>query len=300
MTIGETILSAGAKGQGRGLDRLDVELLLCRTLNRERMYLYTCWDKELAPARIKQFQGLLKERKKGVPLAYILKQKEFYGHKFWVTPGVFIPRPETETLISAVLSQVSPKEKLNILDLGCGTGCVGLSLLAHLPRACLALVDLSKKAVRASQINAREMGLEKRTFFFQKEVSRLCLGDFADIFPNGIDLITANPPYIAFDDPRVEKQVVLFEPAQALFSGQGGLYHLHSWLKRAGSLLKAGGFAFFEIGAGQEGFFSERGVSEQGFSKQGVSKQDVMRKKNQFRDLSGCVRVLQFQKENNG
>ncbi len=265
--------------------RLDVELLLSHVLDCDRSCLYTNWDQELSCKQMTRFQVLLEKRAKGMPIACILKEKEFYGQNFRVEPGVFIPRPETETLVTAVLSgPPSSGEALSLVwDFGCGVGCVGLSLLAQLPHARLTGFDINKKALKLSRRNAHNMGLSDRAVFIHQDVSHLVIPDksFPSSHTNPPDIIVANPPYIAFDDQRIHKEVLSFEPPDALFSGEGGLSHIRAWLKTAHTRLKPQGFFFFEIGANQD-------ISS--------VKQGGMQKRAEFKDLSGYTRVIQFQK----
>ena len=280
--------------------RLDVELLLSHALGCDRAFLYINWDQELSIEQINRFQALLSERAKGMPIAYILKEKEFYGQSFRVEPGIFIPRPETETLVSAVLSynsskeipqknlvQIDPhhsKEDSNLIwDFGCGGGYVGLSLLAHLPHARLVGFDINKKALKLSHINAHNMGLLDRAVFIHQDVSHLSLSDerFSCSSTHRPNIIVANPPYIAFDDRRIHKEVLSFEPPDALFSDEGGLGHIRAWMKAAHIRLKLKGSFFFEIGAHQD-------ISS--------VKQEGMHKIAEFKDLTGRPRVIQFQK----
>ena len=266
---------------------LDTELLLSHILQRDRAYLYTHWEQALSTKQIKQFQSLFLLRKKGWPMAYILKEKEFYGLKIKVESGVFIPRPDTETLISAVQSYCQPKlvqTNIHIMDFGCGTGCVGLSLLTHFPKADLIGFDINQKAVRLSQINAQNLGLSDRAVFIHQDVSHLGntkANTFQKLKYPQPDIIVANPPYIAFDDPRVQKEVVQFEPVTALFSAEKGLSHIYTWLQSATQLLKPRGSYFFEIGANQD-------ISSM------QNNEGSLQKIAEFKDLSGHVRVIQF------
>ena len=283
MTIGHLIQSTCSASLYENFKRLDVELLLAQILCCERMYLYTHWDQKLKQEQIKYFQSLCQLRKSGMPLAYITEKKEFYGYEFVVRSGVFIPRPETETIVSAVLSQWSNQETLNIMDFGSGSGCIGLTLLAFFPKACLISVDSNEEAVKVGKINAKNMDLEERVVFLNKDVSELSGGDKKEIMKGQVDIIVANPPYISFDDDRVSAEVVSFEPPEALFSREEGLYHIRFWLTSAAQLLKPGGAYFFEIGAKQD-------ISSL------VSVGDKMRKVREFQDLSNIIRVIQFQK----
>ena len=278
MTFGEALGSL-IKNTPHPIQRGEAELLLSRTLKQKRMYLYTHWDKSLNKNQQKNFQTLLRLKNSGMPSAYILKTVEFYGREFQILPGVFIPRSDTETLVSAVLSHTKAevdKENLKvIIDLGSGTGCIGLSLLPSFPFAHLLLVDKNKKALELSKINAEKMGLQDRVQFICQRVQKLKLP------PQSVDLITANPPYIAFGDKRVAKEVLAFEPPEALFSKKQGLYDMESWFAVASNLLKPGGSYFFEIGAQQDISFL---------------KHSSMIKRAEFKDRSDIIRVVQFQK----
>ncbi len=250
--------------------RLEWDLLLSHVLNCRREDLYIHYEKELHYSSLRSFQALLKKRMAGVPVAYLTGEKEFYGYKFKVRPGVFIPRPETETLVSAVLSQVDKEQKWNIWDLGCGAGAVGLSLLSRMPKAFLTAVDFNEKALELSRINAKKMAVADRVCFLNKNVFHL-----REI--KQADLVVSNPPYVAFKDPRA--RALRFEPAEALFSGEKGLRHIKGFLKVAEKLLKPSGAYFFEVGADHDLSFA---------------KEQNMRKTAQFRDLSGIVRVMEF------
>lgn len=285
MTLGCLIQSVCSTSLSENFKRLDVELLLSHVLCCERMYLYTHWDRKLNTEQIKEFQFLSELRKTGMPIAYIVGKKEFYGYEFVVKHGVFIPRPETETLVSAVLSQWDNQEVLNIMDFGSGSGCVGLTLLVYFPKACLISVDSNEEALKVGRMNAENMGVANRVVFLNRNVSMLSKKDRKKMVNRKIDIIVANPPYIAFDDDRVTKEVVSFEPPEALFSSERGLYHIRSWLSSAAQLLKKSGSYFFEIGARQD-------ISSLD------SKINQMRKKTEFRDMSNIIRVIQFQKCN--
>ena len=285
-----SLLSSGKSDSGR----LDGELLLSRVLDRDRLYLYTHWAQKLSEKQIKKFQSLLKMRATGMPMAYILGKKEFYGYEFRVEQGVFIPRPETETLVSSALSGRDRQKKWHIMDLGCGSGCIGLSLLAFLPKARLIAVDFNEKALKVSERNAKNRGFSSRTVFLGQDIlkwnrelsAESKVHNFFSLkkIKGKMDLIVANPPYIAFDDNRVNKKVVSFEPPSALFSGERGLQHISSWLNVASHLLRPGGDYFFEIGAQQD-------ISALKGQWAGL------RKIAEFRDLSGIIRVIQFQKQ---
>lgn len=264
----------------------DMELLMSHVLGYKRFQIYTRWDRPLDLKSQKTFSRLAVRRTQGMPLAYLLKNCEFYGRGFYVEEGVFIPRPDTETLIQAVKKQCKNQPPFSpcIVDLGSGSGCIGLSLLKEWPQARGTLVDVCEKALRVSRINATKWGLGDRVCFLKKDAGDLNGSEGEGLFPpGGVDFVVSNPPYIAFHDPRVAREVCDFEPAPALFSPQGGLYHIRSWFKTASKLLKPGGHYFFEIGAGQEMFHLKNEFS-------------VMKWVGVYKDLSGHNRVMHFQK----
>ncbi len=160
---------------------------------------------------------------------------------------------------------------------------MGLSLVRVLPGARLAGFDISETCVSYSKENAEALGLESSSQFFQNDVAGLNLSDMALEAP---DLIVANPPYIAKDDPEVAEDVKNFEPSEALFSEDDGLAHIKGWALKASELLKPGGFYFFEIGHRQGQVCKDLLEQDLGFSHIEVIK-----------DLSGKDRVIKAQKE---
>ncbi len=283
MTLGNFVYEA-TKTLNTSSSRLDAELLIAKILNCSREKLYIMWDKVLTSKEVRQIKNLFKQRKQGWPIAYLLAEKEFYGQIFKVNPPVFIPRPDTECLVSAVLSQKNEDEKLTIIDLGSGSGCVGLSLLRHLHKCRLVAVDKDSKAIQLSQLNACRLGLEKLSFFLNKDVMHLYKQDWLVFTENKTNLVVANPPYIALNDPQVQTEVVNFESSLALFSDNEGFKYIYSWLKVAQNLLHSGGHYFFEVGINQ---------SHQFYIGQKISKMCCI---NNFEDLSGRIRVMQFEK----
>ena len=280
MTLG-AFIEFSAKTLSPSQARLETELLAARVLNCSREQVYLLWDKPLADSKKLALTSLLKKRQKGWPMAYLLGEKEFYGEKFKMSPPVFIPRPETETLVSAVLEQKVLNKNKKFIEIGSGCGCVGLSLLKIFSKSQLLAVDKDLRAIQLSELNAKCLNVHHRARFLNKDILKLCkkdLENFKDIY-----LIIANPPYIAFDDPQVQKEVVQFESSLALFAPNQGLAKIFSWLKKAEELLSPGGYYFFEIGYDQD-IFPLKG------------KIGSMRCVGKFKDFSNTVRVIQFQK----
>ena len=277
-------LNQESKEFNNSFTRLDLELLIAKTLHCSREKLYTLWDKVLSSQQVQQIKSLFNKKKQGWPTAYLIGEKEFYSLVFKIKSPIFIPRPDTETLVSAVLLKKKKNEKLAIMDLGSGSGCVGLSLLKYFPQAKLIAVDKDLEAIKLSRLNARRLGLDHRCCFLNKEVAGLEKSDYKEFTHQKLDLITANPPYISFNDPHLQKETAKFESPLALFSGSKGFEHIYSWLNTAEKLLSSGGQYFFEVGIGQAQKFP--------IGKKIKSMYCV----NHFKDLSETPRVIQFQK----
>jgi release factor glutamine methyltransferase len=229
--------------------RLDAELLLANALDLRRLDLYLKYDQPLAEAEVEKCRGLVRRRISGEPVAYILGQKEFYGLNFFVNSSVLIPRPETEGLVEEVLAHVKKQNlqesPLKIVDLGCGSGCIGLALLKLLPEAQATLVDISVEALQTAKTNAAHLELSERANFVEASAAKIELEN------EKFDIIVANPPYISKTDDRVQVEVKQFEPHQALFSEEEGLADLYSWSKNASRALKPNGVMAFEFGIDQ-------------------------------------------------
>ena len=229
--------------------RLDAELLLAKALGLRRIDLYLKYDQPLSEAELASCRELVRRRSKGEPVAYILGQKEFYGLNFFVDKNVLIPRPETELLVEAVLESTKKRaitrETLEILDLGCGSGCIGLSLLHLNKNARATLLDISEAAVGVAKKNAESLELADRCNLICGDAAESSFGE------RSFDIIVANPPYISPTDTRVQDDVVNFEPHLALFSPNDGLAANFSWSKNLVSHLRPKGIMCFEFGIDQ-------------------------------------------------
>lgn len=187
-----------------------------------------------------------KKRATGYPLAYILGSKGFYKSRFYLEPGVLIPRPETEFVVTEALriAKGSPFEIEHFADLGSGSGCLGLSVLLELPGAQLSAVDLSPQANRVTHENALRFKLRDRVKIISSAVLEWKPKD-------PLDLVVANPPYIAEGDLEVETNVHMHEPHLALYSGADGLKAICEWTEWAYQNLRPSGGVVFEFGASQ-------------------------------------------------
>lgn len=240
------------RDKGFSSPRLDTELLLAKALHWERMKLYLNYEYPLSEQELTAARELVRRRASGEPVAYILGFRDFYNHSFHVEPGVLIPRPETETIVHDVIqwagTHASEENALRLVDMGTGTGCIGLSILAEVPNARLLAVDVSPTAVRVASQNAESLGVADRTWIEQQDASSLT-AEFAEAKLQGpVDVVVGNPPYIDESDIEVETNVRKFEPNEALFSGDQGLAHIRAWAQTAAAIVRPGGIVMFEMG----------------------------------------------------
>ncbi len=194
---------------------LDAEILLCLALNKPRSHLRTWPDKPLQPEHLTAFRALLEQRQKGVPIAYITGNREFWSRDFLVTPDVLIPRPDTELLIELSLNLIPTDEPFKIIDLGTGSGIIAITLAAERPHAQLSATDFSPAALRIAQLNAERHHIDNIKFYQSNW--------FADLPNTKFNLIISNPPYIAEDDKHLQQGDVRFEPRTALSAAEQGL-----------------------------------------------------------------------------
>jgi release factor glutamine methyltransferase len=247
--------TAFLRDKGSPSARLDTELLISAALQWERIKLYLNYEYPLTEDELTKCRDFVRRRASGEPVAYILGKKDFYNHSFKVSPAVLIPRPETETLVEeaiAFLKQQMPEEdEVRVIDLGAGSGCIGLSVLAEIQRARLLAVDISPEAIEVAKENAVSLGVEDRAVFHSGDAGKMPVDMIHELLGGSADVLLANPPYIDPNDPLVEGHVKKFEPAGALFSEDGGLRHIREWADRCAELVRPGAMVMFEIGHDQ-------------------------------------------------
>lgn len=231
--------------QNKGVDnpRLDVELLLSRSLDIERIKLYTDFDRPLSPEERASFKSLLYRRANHEPIAYILGEAGFMGHLFNVTRDTLIPRPETEHLVEHTLALLPASGSLRILDIGTGSGCVGLSLLKLRQDLTVETWDVCENALAVATLNAERLGVQDR--FFPRLASALESSSYVGEF----DLIVSNPPYIASGEKAdMTRGVLEYEPYRALFAEHNGLLFYEAIAANSRRILKKDGNLALEIG----------------------------------------------------
>ncbi|MFN7729039.1 MAG: peptide chain release factor N(5)-glutamine methyltransferase [Bdellovibrio sp.] len=231
--------------------RLDAELLLSSALGFRRIDLYLKFDQPVNDEDLQRCREAVRRRSRGEPVAYIMGQRDFYGLTFTVDRRVLIPRPETELLAEeAILYGQKLKladgamPPLEILDLGSGSGCLGLTLAHKIPEARVTLVDVSTDALQVARLNAEKLGLYERVQFIEGDAAQL-------LVDQQFDIVVANPPYIAPDDKNLSADVVKYEPRTALFADDEGLAMIRSWSQNIFRSLKPGAFIGFETGMDQ-------------------------------------------------
>lgn len=236
--------------------RLDAELLLARALNlKDRVGLYLKFDQPLNEEELQIARDFVRRRSQGEPVAYILGEKWFYGYLFQVSSAVLIPRPETEILVERAIEWVEKNrdksDLISVLDLGSGSGCIGISVVKDLQKkgfekVDLVLVDISEPALLMAKKNS-EFHQVKSVKLIHQDVNRLDI--FNEFSVESFDLILANPPYVAEGDSQIEENVKKYEPNCALYSsGPAGTEFLHSWSERVIGWLKKPGLMGFEMG----------------------------------------------------
>ncbi|WP_298612565.1 peptide chain release factor N(5)-glutamine methyltransferase [uncultured Thiothrix sp.] len=224
--------------------RLDAELLLCKVLAKNRSYLFTWPEKELHSEQQIQLHNLVAQRLQGIPVAYLLGYREFWGMELEVSAATLIPRPDTELLVQLALDHLTSYTAPKILDLGTGTGAIALALAKERSDAQIMAVDKSAEALVVAERNQLKLGLSNVSLMRSDWFSAL---DKTTYF----DLIVSNPPYIAASDPHLAQGDLRFEPLSALSSGRDGLRDITYLIQAAPKYLKDQGWLLLEHGYDQ-------------------------------------------------
>lgn len=223
-----------------GSPRLDAELLLAHLLECDRSALIVRSRDSLAPQTCDDFERLLQRRRAGEPLAYLTGRREFWSLVLQVTPDVLVPRPETELLVEWGLACLAGRRAPRVADLGTGSGCIALAIASERPDAQVQAMDASPAAIAVAKDNARRLELERVSFE---------IATFAQFQSAPMDLVLANPPYVADGDPHLA--ALEHEPRTALVADDEGMADLRQIAGRALEWLVPGGWLLMEHGAGQ-------------------------------------------------
>ncbi|MGD0907456.1 MAG: peptide chain release factor N(5)-glutamine methyltransferase [Candidatus Acidiferrales bacterium] len=239
---------------------LAAELLLMHVLDRDRAWIYANPEQEFDPETCERYFSLIGRRANGMPAQYLTGHQEFWGLDFEVTPGVLIPRPETEHVIEVALERLGiaadtdiagRQAQIRVADVGTGSGCIAIALAHELPRSRVTATDISAAALEVARRNAERHGVAERIEFIE------C--DLLDVIPHQspatshqsrcFDLIVSNPPYIGRREAAtLPPEVREHEPESALFGGELGTEMYGPLIAQAATLLKPGGILVLELG----------------------------------------------------
>lgn len=230
----------GALLRDSPLSQLETRILLTHALGLTRVQLITQNERVLSAAEASRLAALVQRRVDGEPIAYIVGTREFYGLSFEVTPGVLIPRPETELLVELALQHLPLNG--HVLDMGTGSGAIAVAIAANRPDAKVTALDYSPAALAVAQRNAETHRVNIE--FLQSDW-------FSALGQRQFDMIVSNPPYIVKGDQHLSQGDLRFEPLDALTDHDDGLSALRKIIDGAGSHLRDGGWLFMEHGYDQ-------------------------------------------------
>lgn len=234
------VRAALAQGVAAGVPRNEAEILLAHALGADRAWLYAHARDALDDAPLAHYRDAVARRARGEPVAYITGRRGFWTLDLEVTPATLIPRPETERLVELALERLPPQAPATVADLGTGSGAVALAIACERPRTRVLATDRSAEALAVARRNVARLRLDNVDF---------ALGDWCGALGDArFDLIVANPPYIAADDPHLARGDLRHEPAIALASGADGLDAIRHIVRDAAAHLRHGGWLLFEHG----------------------------------------------------
>ncbi|MBO21289.1 MAG: protein-(glutamine-N5) methyltransferase, release factor-specific [Rhodospirillaceae bacterium] len=270
------------KAAGAQTPELDARVLLCHATGRDYAWVIANGEVEIGPAARDGFAEMLARRERREPVSQIVAAREFWSRDFRVTPDVLTPRPDTETLVETVLSRIEDWDApLHMLDLGTGSGCLLLTLLAECPNATGLGIDASPEALEVAASNAVALGLDMRVAWLE--------GDWCDGLDGNFDVIVSNPPYIARHELRhLEPEVRDYEPRLALDGGADGFAAYRRIVPALRRLGTGASVIALELGQGQA-----HGVAALG-RVAGLRIADV------DQDINRRARVITFEPASNG
>ena len=244
------IQSALKKGQSILIDnniisaKLDSEILMSQAIRKNKKFIILNLHKEIKKRHLDYFDKLIQERAKSKPIAQIIKKKDFWKYEFIVNNNVLIPRPDTEILIEQALKLVKNKNRLQILDIGIGSGCILMSILKEKKNFIGTGIDISNKSLQISKVNGQKLRINNRLRLFKSNIDNFNTGKY--------DLIVSNPPYIKKSNLKCLEKDIGFEPKQALDGGLDGLSEIRKVINKSSELIKRSGHFIIEIGFDQK------------------------------------------------
>ena len=242
MNIFEAIKKGDAILRESGIKsyKIDSEILMSKVIKKNRTDIILNSKTELSQKDYNLYENLIIQRSKQKPIAYLTGKKEFWKYEFSVTKDVLIPRPDTEIIVEKTLKLTKNKNKLKVLEIGIGSGCILLSILKERKSFYGTGIDISKKTIEICKINCKNLGLSSRVKLLKTDIDNFRYGKY--------DLIISNPPYIKkFDLKYLEKEVSFYEPKPALDGGLDGLSELRKVILNSSKLVKRNGKLVLEI-----------------------------------------------------
>jgi len=227
--------------------KLDAEVLLAHVLNKKnRLDIYLDLNQELNIKEKEKFEDLVKQRATKKPVSKIINRKSFWNFDFDISKKILIPRPETEVLIEMVTKKFNKKRDLKFLDIGCGSGCISVSLLDYFKKSNGTAIDISKDAILNTRLNSNNFNLSNRLKILKKNM-------FTYRTEKKFDLIISNPPYLKLSDYiNLDHGIKIYEPKEALIGdNKEGLKFYKEIIKKFKNNLKYNGYFGFEIGDNQ-------------------------------------------------
>jgi release factor glutamine methyltransferase len=233
------------KEKGIKTYELDTQILMSKAIKKQKENMLLNLKEEIKIEDYNFFLDLINQRLNMKPIAYLVGNKSFWKYDFQVTSDVLIPRPDTEIIIEQVIKLTKNKSKLNILDIGVGSGCIILSILKEKKSFRGTGIDISKKTLKICRINSNSLGVSKRLKLFKSDVDNFQIGKY--------DLIVSNPPYIKNADLKyLDKNVIGFEPRLALDGGLDGLSVIQKVIEKSSKLIKKNGILVLEMAFDQK------------------------------------------------
>ena len=227
--------------------RLDAEILLCRTIDMPRSYLFAHPEDELDELAIERFDSLLARRAGGEPMAYIMGVKEFWSHELLVSSATLVPRPETELLVDLALREIPRRAEWQILDLGTGSGAIAIAIAGERLMCQVTAVDISEEALAVARENVRALALGN---------VELAHGSWTEpVREHLFNIIVSNPPYVRSDDEALLR--LQHEPQAALAAGHDGLDAIRVLAADCSAILADDGVLLIEHGAEQPAAVAE-------------------------------------------
>ena len=258
--------------------RLEIEIFLQHILDCKKIDLYINFENEVSSHDLSTLKGYIKRRLENEPSQYIVGKSNFYGRNFYVDNNVLIPRPETEILINVCIEFLSMKDNPEIIDIGTGSGCIGITLAKEIPSSNVIAIDFSEKALAVAEENAKNIGI-KNIDFVKSDFLKQSINLRAD-------LLVSNPPYIPKEDiSNLMSDVKEYEPREALTDNLDGLEFYRVFSKKFDTMIKIDGALIVETGKDEHPLEAKK-----------IFEQSEHVKVEMINDYNGDIRVLKVMK----